>query len=94
MQGPSERPGVPPGNVIFSGQVKGRRCSIHNNRPDDGGESIIITLCIWLHIPPLLITAWTTRQVEWQKRAGGERAKQEAACSRNAAIAFKVRQRK
>lgn len=69
MQGPR----VPLGNVIFSGQVKGRRCSIHNNGPDYGGESIIITLCIWLQVSLLLISAWTTSRVDTQKRAQDKR---------------------
>lgn len=90
MQGPSEQPGVPLGNVIFSGQVKGRRCSIHNNRSDDDEDSIIITLGIWLHIPLLLIAAWITRGVGWQKAADDK--KQDVPSSRTAAIAFKVRQ--
>lgn len=73
MQGPSEQPRVPLGNVIFSGQVKGRRCSIHNNGPDYGGESIIITLCIWLHVPLLLIAAWTPgREAEKGRRQENE----------------------
>lgn len=69
MQGPR----VPLGNVIFSGQVKGRRCSIHINGPDYGGESIIITLCIWLQVSLLLISAWATSRVDTQKRAQDKR---------------------